>query len=254
MRDVILRQARRRGDALADDPQDTAFVAEVKRLARARGFSANSLGVKIGAHRSEVKRRLRPGEHATFAKTAELYADALEVDRRYLRLLALGKIDASIDAADASRAFRLLFDTAAPALSSLRLRELWYTAVAAANEDTARACRALAIPLCEELRLVAEAACGIEPKPRTPFVVLKNTLNQLGIDIAPYQAEVGPSVLFDLWLMISGTISPEDRDEIVDAYREKLRQRDAYHPAMDLELETGKHEIRTLANRRDTSQ
>ena len=228
-------------------------MAEVKRLARAQGISAHELARRIGRDQSTVHNHLRPGKNRTQQKVADLYAAGLQVDREYLQILASGVIGPTSYEA-ASRALRRALEDSLPALvldehadNGSRVSDLWKAVVIAAGKDAPRAASALAIPLLAEMRVCINADHGIYEKTPEPFELLKQTLDKLGIDVAPYRARVAPSVLVHFWLGLGlANLHPQDKSATMNFLRDRLRARGDYSQEMDEILEAGKRDPRTI--------
>jgi hypothetical protein len=243
----LTQRPRRQNDALGDRKSDTAFVKEVKRLARARGFTAHALAGMMGKRQSVIARHLSSA--STRKGTAEDYADVLDVPRAYLRLIAVPHMTDD-DQNRGIEALRSTFANAAGLLNATRVDELWAVIVVrlrdlAGSPDVAPT-ECLRQAYLWTLRVEVNGRCNAT-ETLEPIQMLREMVAPLGVDLAPYVALSDDLVLARMYLMLcSSPLPARDVDDVVDGYRAKLQKRGLYRPQMAGRLDEIKRDPRAV--------
>jgi len=243
---------RRSNDGLGEADGDTRFAAEVKRIARARGFTLRKLAERLAKHHSVVLRQLRESKSSQ-DKTADAYADAIGVPHTYLRLVARQRFADEAEGAECVAEFRLLFASALPWMQQGRREALWSAVVASLRSDAERGERVLieAYLVAKRRRIDEELGLGARTD---PVADLREALVQLGLKPGDFFKRVDDGVLAELYLHLSVTVGDDDAVQLIDHYREIIRTRDDYTPQMDDHLAAIRRDptyVRTLVSKKE---
>jgi hypothetical protein len=229
----LTQRPRRQNDALGDRKSDTAFVGEVKRVARALGLTAHALAAKMGKPQSVIARHLSSA--STRKGTAEDYADALDVPRAYLRLIAVPQMTDD-DQKRGAEALRSTFANAAGLLDATRVDELWAEIITRLRDHNVSPdvapIECLRQAYLWTLRVEVNGMCKAT-ETLEPIQILREIVARLGVDLAPYVVRLlDDLVLARMYLMLCSSLPDRDVDDLVDGYRAKLEKRGLYRPQM----------------------
>ena len=226
--------ARRKNDPFAPRDADTKFAAEVKRVAAARDLTLRELARRVDLDHTVVLRQIRDAKK-TQEKTAKRYATALEVPELYLRLLAGcggAWTSNSTDIESAITALRAIATDAWIHIQPEKRDVFWAEIIAALGRDDLHSRKSLENALVFHTRSQVNATFGVDEK-RSAILELTEILKPLGLDTRIYAAGASNSILADVYLMMSGTVSDDDVRAHVDLQRELLESRGEYTPKMD---------------------
>ncbi|MGP6189284.1 MAG: helix-turn-helix domain-containing protein [Vulcanimicrobiaceae bacterium] len=226
---------RRRNDGLAPAKGDSLFAAEVKRIARERGYSLRELAQRMGRNHSVVSRAINE-RRKTRSGTAAECAKALDVPNLYLRLLANRAHFESEDVDVCISGFRDLYAASATRIRSDKYDELWSILVERLPAHV------IIEGYLRQTRAAVNAQLGVA-EPYDACATLVSLMEQSEVDAQPFLIRTAETALMDLHLMLSGFITNADRDALIGHYRQTLINRGEHTPAMDMHL----HGIRSDA-------
>jgi hypothetical protein len=198
----------RSDSALGARAGDSPFAAEVKRFARARGFTSGAkLADELGyPDQSTIFKHLRPGRRGPQRETVSAYARLLRVPETYL--LAISDFVDDDMVADAQKTFDNVWTdaTAKTLLVPSRADELW-------ERIRPRWAAVSATVYVEVQRDLAEVACGLRVQVRPALAILRAALSPLGIAVDVYVKRPDPDTLVNAKIMLGGLL-PENFAEL----------------------------------------